>query len=307
MEDGTHAATTTLYVALSLSLLTIALTPLGAAREDPTRAIEDIGEQLPQTEPLPPWECFEDDDNASSVLCPPTPPGKGASCVSHGIVVMERDFTGVVGDATVTHSTSRADTGNTEGPPLVLNPFDGEPEEDPDAHADAQQAGISYTHTLSGLAIDGEVVHSRCDVAARLFDEGVGQFPNAAYGEAGAAELDVTLGGTPILSAGVLEQSFDAVGSESFTAAGQACEIVRLQTPGPQWTFCPGQNTGVNLGAANLVLNEVWGPISQDGRHTYGGAAAHLTIFGIGQIVDVYIGYTAVTVSGFDAQPPASI
>lgn len=233
------------------------------------------------------------------LLCPP-PTVNGASCVSHGLLVMERDLTGLVGDVTVDHSQSRVFTWANEG---QWPPFQREgvrPPGDPQAHADAHQLGVSYVNPALGLSVSTKTVFSQCDVVA-LFDPNMGLYTEA-YGRGGAEDLEIALPlGT--IGAEVLDWEISAFGFPWSTYAFQACDVVELQLLGPAVSRCPTQNAGVALGTffagVSVTVNENWGPVwNSAGQWVYGGAALHVEVTTATTIVDVYVGYVAVAVTG---------
>lgn len=239
------------------------------------------------------------------LFCPDPAP---SSCVSHGVVVVERDLIGVVGDATVDQSQSRAWTLPAEGQP-IRPPHDPgvfpPPPSDPSAHADAHQVGVSYVNTLLGLSLDTKNVHSWCDVAATFGPAGL---ETQAYGRAGVTDLSLTVGGNT-LTAEALDFEINAFGFPFATMGVFACDVVELglNPPPPLVSWCPAPFTSIGaFGIVTVTFNEQYGPTpAGPGRWMYSGDVMHVTVLlpGISQ-VDVYVGYVAVTVSGQNPQPP---
>lgn len=241
-------------------------------------------------------------------LCP-DPVDAGASCVSHALVVVERDASGAIGSVTILDSTSRASTEAHDGPVFTAEATDLQAPANPDAKADAHKAQASYNRP--GLAVDAGIVESRCEVAAHVTDGVSGPgFLAAAFGQARVEDLSVQLGANGIQIQS-LERTIDAVSIDGDTRAGHGCEIVDLTLSGtlaslvPPWLVtpgCPPANTGIQFGPASFAFNERWGPVTSGSQTYWGGSVVHLSLpTGTGS-VDVYVGYTAVSVHGQPAQ-----
>lgn len=260
-------------------------------------------------------ECYY--PNYSELLCP-DPTAKGASCVSYGILILERDQTAaffgtnVLGDAAIDHSESRAWTWALPGPwpEIPQPPHEGQPgwiapPGDPSAHADANQVGVRYSNTLLGISLDTKTVFSQCDVLA-IEDPMMGLYTDA-YGRAGVEDFELSLfGGAIQLNAEVLDYEEKAVGLPWFTWAAAACDIAELEVvPGPSVAYCTPPNTAVGAFLVTIETNEEWGPVMNSaGQWVYGGAALHVTVYGVATQVDIFVGYVSVAVTGGPAMPP---
>lgn len=235
----------------------------------------------------------------------------GASCLSYGILIRETDLSGgLIGDVTTDFSESSAWTQAVQGPwPAAAEPL--APPGDPQAHADAQQVGVSYANAFLGLTVSSSTVFSRCDVVA-LFDPNMGLFTQA-YGRGGIQDLDISLGG-PLLGAEVLDFEINAFGLPWGTGAFEACDVAELDLlgPPPEIAICPTPNTlataGLGFVSVSVVLNEENPPfLNAAGQWVYTGSAVHVTVFGALTVVDIWIGYVAVAVTGGPAAFPAWI
>ncbi|MGQ0535680.1 MAG: hypothetical protein ACT4PT_06390 [Methanobacteriota archaeon] len=249
---------------------------------------------------------------ASPDLCPrPTP--QGASCVSHGILVLEQDLTAAdtTGDATVSLARSRAWTIAVPGMWSPLNRSNAQPPTDPNAHADASEAGATYTNAFLGLTVTAQTIFSQCDVVA--LTNGQGLFTES-YGRGGAADVSITQASfaPPLLSLEVLDFEMDATGFPSFTSAAHACDVLEIDSGGPplEVAHCPPPNTGFTIPltggtTVTVVQNEVWGPFpNAAGQWVYGGAALDITYLVPGvRHGHIYVGYVSVAVAGGPPTP----
>jgi len=284
--------------------------------DDPVTGVVDE----PRQDPVPPRCVFfeegkEDQDRDQDrvrELCPEPAP-RGATCVSHALVVVERESSGLVGDVEVFDSTSSATTHGTSAR-FSPNPWDLAPPKRPDANAKANKLDAGYDQAF--VSADASTIDSRCDAKAVE-----GEDPRAAaFGQAGVTEATIDILGTTVLDANVLEYTVDAAREEQAQAA-QHCRLADLSTrlvsindPGhllptdPTDTEeCSSPNTGVSwnptlnlpgasTGPVTVTLNEQWGSINHDGNAYYGGAAAHVQATLGASTVDIYVGYVAVAV-----------
>lgn len=251
--------------------------------------------------PCPVSGTRDGDDNGTDVPCPDPVP-EGASCRSFGILIVER---GSVGSTVVDLSESHAWTEPVPGPVPHYPAADPRPTmppapKNPQAHADAQHAGVSYTNPtlLGGVSVEASEVFSRCDVAALDTNEGL---HTEAYGRAGVADLEIDLSGIGVsLGAEALDFEDHAYGVPDSTYAFEACDVVEVSvTPGPTFAGCPGKNTGIGVGPATVEIHDSWGPTSNSaGQTLYGGAALHVSASAGSQTVDIYVGYVSVAVTG---------
>ncbi|MBI4393731.1 MAG: hypothetical protein HY556_08060 [Euryarchaeota archaeon] len=257
------------------------------------------------------------DPSYSEVLCP-DPTANGASCLSYGIVIIERDQTAslfggnVLGDAVIDYSESRAWTWAIPGPwpPIPPPPHQGQPglmapPGDPSAHADANQMGVTYTNMFLGIGLDTKTVFSRCDVLA--IEDPVDGLYTEAYGRAGVEDFELSLfGGTLQLNAEVLDYEEQAIGLPWVTWAAAACDVAELEVvPVTSFAYCPPPNSGLGALIVTVEVNEEWGPVPNSaGQWVYGGAALHVTVYGGVSQVDIYVGYVSVAVTGGTPMPP---
>lgn len=246
----------------------------------------------------------------SPIVDPQKEPGS-ADCVAYGVRVIERDLTTgkVIGDFNSNLSRSIANTSADDGawpvsiPPVGSPPV---PPANPQAHADAQQAGFFYSNVAAQLTVSSSTIFSQCDVTA-LRDPVKGVYSHA-YGRGGIQDLSIKLGTTLDLHAEVLDFEAMAIGTPPVTYASTACEITELKVVSPAIsnTQCTAPwTTPVEIHVPNvldgaLTFNEQWGPLPAGVSHWgYGGDVAHLCLE-IDEIsrIDVYVGLVNVGATG---------
>jgi hypothetical protein len=153
---------------------------------------------------------------------------------------------------------------------------------------------------LGGLVhVSAQNVFSQCDVLSQM---GGATF-NDAYGRGAASDVEITVGGAPLLEAEALDFEIEAEGvNPGPTWAAATCDVAELELAGPPATVykCPIPNAAIPGVLVTVVQNEEWGPIvNAAGQETYGGAALHVTIsVPLVATIDVYVGYAAVAVGG---------
>lgn len=245
------------------------------------------------------------------IFCP-DPIMNGASCRSYGVLIAERE-SGLIfpgpGDLTVKLSDSHAWTWAIPGawPPVPERQQGPMPPSDPNAHAHAKQVGFTYNNAglLGGVALDTSTIFSRCDVVARE-DPTMGLYTEA-YGRAGVQDFELSLLGLGLaVGAETLDFELHAVGLPYTTYAMTACDIVQFGfTPGFTISYCEPPNSGIFAPPPLIVeVNEQWGPLlNPAGQWVYGGAALHITVDTGAAIVDIYVGYVTVAVTGGPPSP----
>lgn len=255
-------------------------------------------------------ECFTERQGFSE-LCPD--PDPGAACVSHGLIVIERDATSLVGDLLIDLADSRAWTDFDNGLlPYPPTPLSRPP--DPQAVASATSAGGAYSNFL--LSVSAQAVFSHCEVEAR-YESKFGPSAGHAYGRAGAAEASINILGIQV-DAEALDFELNAWGSSAWPAeAAMACDIEEVSVnilADPVTAVCAPPNTSVVIpvppvGIVTITVNEETGPfLLPTGQWLYAGAALHVNVLTFtGQEVDIYVGYVAVAVPGAGATPPVWI
>jgi hypothetical protein len=322
----------TLLLALSLIASAFALPPaaatpiclpglgaasgLGIACVDCPQVVTPVLPVPVQCKPPPP-PCRQGYGIEDSLLCP-RPVPKGASCVAHGLLVLERDGSVPLGDVTIDHSQSKAWDSPAQGLWFPSpQPMPRPPSTIPvGAHADAQLHGFTYDNAALGLSVGTSTVNSRCDVQS-LNDVQRGFVINDAYGRGSAQDVRLGIGLLGLtLRAAVLdyqEEAFSITPGGAFAAA--ACDVYSLDLNGfpPELQWCPLPNTAIGplgvagVGTVTLVLNEEWGPVLNGaGQWAWGGAALHVQVaLATGATVDVYVGYAAVAVAAGGPAGPA--
>lgn len=273
---------------VAVLLLTAGLATTAQATTTPTSS-PLVSEEASPGDPLS--ACQEGD---ADPRCPPST-REGASCVSHALLVLERDDSGTIGDVHYTQATSQAasePTKSSEWPKLDLIP-------PADPHAQAENAAIdeSYEHPSSGLTIDAQVSHSRCDVLS------LNTVTASTYGAVGFQGLEITHEGAPLVSTQALTLEHEAVVTEA-AEAQHRCHLVDLALPVASASGCTAPPTATIPG---LTLDPAWGPQQQGNQWTYAASAAHLALQTPEQTLDVYVGYVALGLHADYQEAPTSL
>ncbi len=236
--------------------------------------------------------------------CIETPPG-GAACVGLGLVVVEST---AAGTAIVVASESRADAGPSERFLERWTPArtpDGlDPLEDPHAEADADQAGFSYDSL--GVSVSARNVFSECGVKAGFGNWGP---ETHAYGRAGVSDLVITSGASTVVAIELLDYELGAIGNGDSTQAWTACDYVQVnpvvnQCDPPASIYAPSPLLVAGHHSYGPQFNG-WDFQTGVPMWAYGGAVLHVELLNLsGNIVDVYVGYVAVGVTGDNAEEP---
>jgi hypothetical protein len=237
------------------------------------------------------------------------PPSGAAACFAAAVLATESDAAGNA--LAIPLSQSRAGVQWMQQPVQDGAPAPA-PARNPQAHADAQQAGASYANALLAptlsVAVNANAVYSRCDVAAG-FDERTGAVLDDAYGRAGVAHADLaiasTLVGTHTVRVEALDFELEAQGDGKSASAWAACDIVEVVVDGNDLFLCAAPNGALSVpispvATITIVVNEEDGPAFNfaTGQWVYAGSALHVSIATIAGNADVWVGYVAVGVQG---------
>jgi len=316
---------TTLAVAMLVGVIALPLVPVaGATFPCPAAGGYVAGVKLPTIDcpvqcPIspavgtnfcnpPPPPCTGNEDPTHGDSSPLCPPRGAAACLADGIVVTETDI--LTNNVLVPLSQSQAYVTDLKGF-VQPSPSPPNPMANPQAHADAQQAGASYSNTLLGVTATAKTIYSRCDVAAGFDPRGLPI--EDAYGRAGVQHLDLSVAGISI-RAEVLDYEEEARMYGTPTPMGwAACDIVELVISSPPTDIyvCATPNSALSIpiplvGTVTLVLNEEAAPVYNfaTGQCVDAGAALHVSVATIAATVNVYVGYVAVGVAAPGCPPP---
>lgn len=237
-------------------------------------------------------------------------PAVSASCLADGILVTETDATGGVSRTAFAESQVKL----TPTPGSYAYPPTPYPSEPPaaQAHADARVIGADYAGLVS---VSASTVYSKCDADA-VNDPSLGLMTDA-YGIGGAQDLSLTVGGTT-LSLNTLDFEMQAFGDPTSTSANWTCDAVDvgINAPPPVAAICAGPPAVLACGgvlapvcaSVTVTLNEVMGPTYDPttGDWTYTGSHLHVhadPLVAGAAVVDVYVGYVQLSVTGGPATP----